>query len=201
MYAKNAGRSSSRRDLLDNDYYQGFDRQDLFPRSSYRSRPKELPIVSQNIRQAKMRSERSSERRSERRSDKERGRRDPPERRKEERDRSDKSERRRKRRGGERLKKEDVIIEKHMDNPFHENFNKVIENPFLKAKEVKAEIVSSEDNESIFNSTNQWEVGGDSFGQAEGTVNTAIVDIYDSEEGCDPFLKMRVITLFLGPGV
>ena len=24
------------------------------------------------------------------------------------------------------------------------------------------------------------------------TVNTAIVDIYDSDEGCDPFLKMRV---------
>lgn len=198
MYAKKAGRSSSRRDLLDNDYYQGFDRQDLFPRSSYRSRPKELPIVPQNNRQAKMRSER--------REDKERRRRDQPERRKEERDRSENSERKRRRGGGERLRKqrmrkEDVIIEKDMDNPFHENFNKVIENPFLKAKEVKTEIVSSEDNESIFNSTNQWEVGGDSFGQAEGTVNTAIVDIYDSEQGCDPFLKMRVITLFLVPGV
>ena len=182
MYAKTDARSSSRRDLLDNAYYQGFDRQDVFPRSSYRARPKELPVISD-----RMRSQRRDERerhRGHRQSEQRPGG-------------QDKSERRRRRRHHGRHKKEDANSDKHMDNPFHENFNKVIENPFLKAKEVKAEIASSEDNESIFNSTNQWEVGIDSFGQAEGTVNTAIVDIYDSEEGCDPFLKMRVITIVL----
>ena len=186
MYAKSDAQTSSRRDLLANDHYQGFDRQEVFPRSGYRARPKELPVVSPNTRQP--------QRRSHRREDKERRRHHRSGQRGDERDRRDKSERRKRRRHNERLKKEDVNSERHMDNPFHENFNKVIENPFLKEKEVKAEIAFSEDNESIFNSTNQWEVGVDSFGQAEGTVNTAIVDIYDSEEGCDPFLKMRVRT-------
>jgi len=191
MNTKHDARTNSRRDLLNDDYYQGFDRQEVFPRSSYRSRPKELPIVSQNIRQSKMRSHR--------REDKERRRRDQSSRKETKQEtrseRSERGEKRRRRRGDDRQNRGEVNSEKQMDNPFHENFNKVIENPFLKAQEVMTEPASSEDNESVWNSTNQWEVGGESFGQAEETVNTAIVDIYDSEDGCDPFLKMRVVVL------
>ena len=182
---KSDARSRSRRDLLDNDYYQGFDREEIFPRNSYRGgRPKELPVITSNFRQPRMRTqERGKHERRRSRTHTER--------------RSQKGERRRRRRRHSGDDNNNNAVREReatdRDNPFHENFNKVIENPFMQAKDIKT---SSDDSESMFNSTNQWEAEENIFGQAEGTVNTAIVDIYDSEEGCDPFLKMRVIKSF-----
>ena len=73
-------------------------------------------------------------------------------------------------------------------NPFHHDFNKVIENPFLKSQEVSMATESTDDNASIISSPVVWSRPS----RPKETVNRAIVDIYDSEEGCDPFLKMRV---------
>ena len=74
-------------------------------------------------------------------------------------------------------------------NPFHHDFNKVIENPFLKSQEVSMTTELTDDNESRVSSHSLWHGNN----RPKETVNRAIVDIYDSEnEGCDPFLKMRV---------
>ena len=73
-------------------------------------------------------------------------------------------------------------------NPFHHDFNKVIENPFLKSQEVSMTTELTDDNESRVSSDRLWR----SSNRPKETVNRAIVDIYDSDEGCDPFLKMRV---------
>ena len=73
-------------------------------------------------------------------------------------------------------------------NPFHHDFNKVIENPFMKSQEVSMTTESTDDNESIISSPVVWARPS----RPKETVNRAIVDIYDSDEGCDPFLKMRV---------
>ena len=79
-------------------------------------------------------------------------------------------------------------------NPFHHDFNKVIENPFIRAQEMSLSTEITDDlpdtaSDSSSLSMGMWEVAR---GATRDTVNTAIVDIYDSDEGCDPFLKMRV---------
>ena len=74
-------------------------------------------------------------------------------------------------------------------NPFHNEFNKVIENPFLKAQEMSLTTEITEDNTEITDisdNTSMFEIS------KHETINSAIVDLYDSNEGCDPFLKMRV---------
>ena len=82
-------------------------------------------------------------------------------------------------------------------NPFHHDFNKVIENPFLKAQELSLTTETTDDNTDAATdvtnlSSNLW-----AGGRGE-TVNTGIVDLYDDHnEGCDPFLKMRVCVLVL----
>ena len=74
-------------------------------------------------------------------------------------------------------------------NPFHNEFNKVIENPFLKAQEMSLTTEITEDHTEITDisdNTSMFEINRNE------TINSAIVDLYDSNEGCDPFLKMRV---------
>ena len=80
-------------------------------------------------------------------------------------------------------------------NPFHHDFNKVIENPFLKSQEVSMTTELTDDNESSrVSSARMWH---GSSQRPKETVNRAIVDIYDSDsQGCDPFLKMRVSPVF-----
>ena len=79
-------------------------------------------------------------------------------------------------------------------NPFHHDFNKVIQNPFLKSQEVSMATEITDDNESGVSSQRLWHGGSN---RPKETVNRAIVDIYDSDsQGCDPFLKMRVSSVF-----
>ena len=78
-------------------------------------------------------------------------------------------------------------------NPFHHDFNKVIENPFLKSREVSMTTELTDDNESRVSSDRLWRSGSN---RPKETVNRAIVDIYDSDEGCDPFLRMRVSSVY-----
>ena len=78
-------------------------------------------------------------------------------------------------------------------NPFHHDFKKVIENPFLKSQEVSMTTELTDDNESQVSSDRLWSGLNK---RPKETVNRAIVDIYDSDEGCDPFLKMRVSSVF-----
>ena len=86
-------------------------------------------------------------------------------------------------------------------NPFHHDFNKVIENPFLKAQELSLTTETTDDNTDAATdvtnlSSNLW-----AGGRGE-TVNTGIVDLYDDHnEGCDPFLKMRVCTCLVHYGL
>ena len=112
------------------------------------------------------------------------------------------------RKESERYKDENVVVvndtvvrnsaddakSKNNLNPFHHDFNKVIENPFIRAQEMSLSTEITDDlpdteSDSSGLSMGMWEVAR---GATRETVNTAIVDIYDSEEGCDPFLKMRV---------
>ena len=72
-------------------------------------------------------------------------------------------------------------------NPFHNDFNKVIQNPFLKVQEVSMSTDLTDDNTDI-----EYETNNNQLWRRRDTVNTAIVDIYDSSDGCDSFLKMRV---------
>lgn len=74
-------------------------------------------------------------------------------------------------------------------NPFHHDFNKVIDNPFLLSQEVSMTTELTDDNESKISSLPVWVPGPR---RHKETVNRAIVDIYPSDGGCDPFLKMRV---------
>ena len=88
----------------------------------------------------------------------------------------------------------DVTKNRNNLNPFHHEFNKVIENPFNRAQEMSLSTEITDDlpdtgSDSSGLSMGMWEMAR---GATRETVNTAIVDIYDSEEGCDPFLKMRV---------
>ena len=160
--------------------------------SSYRNQPKSLPAIPPKLRDIKRQGHRDENKRR-RRKDHDIGERE-----------NRKSHRREKREvvppkshhRSERKSLEDIYINTIEDNPFHEKFNKVIENPFLKANEIRRERTSSDESDSIFNSTTHWDISTSTFGQPEGTINTAIVDIYDSEEGCDPFFKMRVFFLF-----
>ena len=73
-------------------------------------------------------------------------------------------------------------------NPFHHDFNKVIENPFLKSQEMLMTTDITDDNESQVFAPNLRTRPS----RPEETVNKAILNIYDSNKGCDPFLKMRV---------
>ena len=89
---------------------------------------------------------------------------------------------------------DDTKKNKNNLNPFHHDFNKVIENPFIRAQEMSLSTEITDDlpdtaSDSSSLSMGMWEVAR---GATRETVNTAIVDIYDSDEGCDPFLKMRV---------
>ena len=74
-------------------------------------------------------------------------------------------------------------------NPFHNEFNKVIENPFLKAHDMSMSTEITEDETDVTDISDNINMFTRSRNE---TVNSAIVDIYDSQEGCDPFLKMRV---------
>ena len=70
-------------------------------------------------------------------------------------------------------------------NPFHSDFNKVIENPFLRVQE---QSMTTE----VTDVTSDDESGDMKFKSEKPREETAIVDIYDADESSDPFLKMRV---------
>ena len=99
--------------------------------------------------------------------------------------------------GNERYKDDNIVVisdnvVKNKDisnnlNPFHNEFNKVIENPFHKSEDMSLSTELTDDNTTITDDAIEYMWNG------KETVNTAIVDIYDQKEGCDPFLKMRVI--------
>lgn len=105
-------------------------------------------------------------------------------------------------RGSERCREDNVVViqdslvkQNDLDpkkaainhNPFHTDFNKIIENPFLKIQE---QSMTTEITDVITDDDSQLESVVEV--KPREVVNTAIVDIYDADESCDPFLKMRV---------
>ena len=88
------------------------------------------------------------------------------------------------------------------NNPFHREYNKVMDNPVHSERRLSLGTLSSEEPMGVVRlptADEQWSFGGNSLSHSRETVNTAIVDFYQSESGGDePVLRTRVSLVVVG---
>ena len=80
---------------------------------------------------------------------------------------------------------------KRKDKKNHKDFNMQVKK---KLKEKVYDPFSTSEDMEIQENSNPWSFGGNSLlvGHPQETVNTAIVDIYDTDDNLETFLKIRV---------
>ena len=79
------------------------------------------------------------------------------------------------------------------NNPFHQEYNKVISNPWSRGRRLSLGTLTSEEPQGVVRlGDDQWSFGGGSLRHSRETVNTAVVDIYQDGQPEEPLQKTRV---------